>query len=92
MTRQIHRIGDANTGGGVITTTPQTSVFVNNRLVAVNGSRGFTHGTGPHSSGAWQTQNGSDRIFINNMPVNRSSDADSCGHSRAVGSTTVFMG
>lgn len=95
MSRQMHRIGDSNTGGGRITVTPQSTVFANNRLVAVNGSVGTSHPPCPkpaiHCAGAWRTTGGSPNVFINNIPVNRIGDPDTCGHSRAAGSENVYV-
>ena len=54
------RNGDSNDGGGVINSIPQSTVFVNSKLVSVNGSVGTGHPTGPtHSAGTWKTANGS---------------------------------
>lgn len=95
MARQAHRLSDCNTGGGCVTSIPQSSVFANNLLVAVNGSIGTGHPPCPivpiHCAGAWQTANGSSNVFINGIPVNRTGDPDTCGHSRAAGSPNVFV-
>ena len=37
MGNKAHRMGDANTGGGTITTIPQSTVFANSKVLAVNG-------------------------------------------------------
>jgi uncharacterized Zn-binding protein involved in type VI secretion len=92
----IQTVGDANDGGGIIITTPQSTVFVEGKLVAVDGSQGTTHPPAPfdpsHNIGVWSTANGSSTVFINGIAVNSDGDADSCGHSRVSGSTTVFIG
>ena len=35
MGNKAHRMGDANTGGGTITTIPQSTVYVNSKLILV---------------------------------------------------------
>ena len=47
---KAQRNGDANTGGGVINSIPQSTVFVNSKLVSVNGSKGTGHGIGIHAA------------------------------------------
>lgn len=91
---QAHRLGDANDAGGVVTSIPQTTVFVNNVLVSVDGSIGTSHPPcplPPHCAGQWQTANGSPDVFVENIPVNFKGNADTCGHSRAEGSPDVFI-
>ena len=92
----VHRLGDANTAGGAITTIPQSTVFADGRLVAVDGSAGSGHPPCPdppvHCAGAWVTANGSATVRIGGRPVNRQGDRDSCGHARAAGSATVRVG
>ncbi len=91
MARNVARMTDANSGGGVITTIPQSTVFANSLLVSINGSIGTDHGKNQHNAGRWRTANGSSNVFIQGTPVNRQSDADSCSHSRVGGSPTVFV-
>lgn len=83
------RVGDANSGGGKVTKSKQSTVFINNKLVAVDGSDVSGHGPGPH--GAPKTAKGSKNVFINNIPVNRTGDTDTCGHPRQAGSPDVFV-
>ena len=61
MGNKAHRMVDANTGGGEIKTIPQGSkkVYVNSKLLAVNGSKGTGHGIGVHATNQWDTANGS---------------------------------
>jgi hypothetical protein len=99
---QVHRMGDCNTGGGCVTSIPQSSVFVNNRLTVVDGSIGTGHGVPPHCGGCWITQQGGGvnggpgsggpvpNVFAEFIPVNDLGDVDSCGHPRAEGSPNVF--
>ena len=87
------RNGDANTGGGVINSVPQSTVFVNSKLVSVNGSIGTGHPVGPpHSAGTWKTANGSSTVFAGGIAINRTGDADTCAHTREGGSSDVFVG
>ena len=87
------RNGDSNDGGGVINSIPQSTVFVNSKLVSVNGSVGTGHPTGPtHSAGTWKTANGSSTVFAGGIAINRTGDADTCEHTRAGGSDDVFVG
>ena len=86
------RNGDANTAGGVINSIPQSTVFVNSKLVSVNGSKGTGHGIGIHAANAWDTANGSSTVFAGGIAINRTGDADTCTHARAGGSDDVFVG
>jgi uncharacterized Zn-binding protein involved in type VI secretion len=85
------RVGDADTGGGVITASLQSHVFCNGALVAVNGSPVSGHVPGGVHA-APRTASGSSTVFIKGIPVNRTGDADTCGHPRAAGSPNVFVG
>jgi len=86
------RNGDANTAGGVINSIPQSTVFVNSKLVSVNGSKGTGHGIGIHAANAWDTANGSSTVSAGGIAINRTGDADTCTHPRAGGSSDVFVG
>ena len=86
------RNGDSNDGGGVINSVPQSTVFVNSKLVSVNGSKGTGHGIGIHAANAWDTANGSSTVFAGGIAINRTGDADTCTHARAGGSDDVFVG
>ncbi len=89
---QVHRVGDSNDAGGVITGSLQSSVFANGILVSVDGSPVSPHlpFVPPHVGTI--TASGSGTVSIEGIPVNRLGDADSCGHSRAAGSDNVFVG
>ena len=92
MGNKAHRMGDANTGGGTITTIPQSTVFANSKVLAVNGSKGTGHGVGLHAYHAWDTANGSSTVKVGGTPVNSYSDADTCTHTRTGGSSNVNIG
>ena len=92
MGNKAHRMGDANTGGGTITTIPQSTVFANSKVLAVNGSKGTGHGVGIHAENAWDTANGSSTVKCHGIPVNSEGDADTCTHTRTGGSSDVNIG
>ena len=92
MGNKAHRMGDANTGGGTITTIPQSTVFANSKVLAVNGSKGTGHGIGLHAVNAWDTANGSSTVNAGGIPVNREDDTDTCLHDRTGGSSDVNIG
>lgn len=86
---EVQRQYDANTAGAEIIRVAQRSVYANNILVSVDGSRVKGHGIGKHFSP--ETANGSRNVYIENIPVNRRGDNDSCGHPRKGGSTNVSV-
>lgn len=87
---KIHRMGDANNVGGAIDDIPQTTVFADNKLVAINGSQGSGDENG-HDYHKWATANGSKDVFVNGIPVNFEGNADTCGDNRVAGSSDVFV-
>jgi len=86
------RNGDANTGGGVINSVPQTTVKCNGENLSVNGSKGTACGIGIHAATVWKTANGSSTVFAGGIAINRTGDADTCTHTRTGGSDNVFAG
>ena len=86
------RMTDANTGGGTISSVPQSTVYVNSKLLSVNGSSVTTHGEEPAVHSGATTANGSSTVFAGGTAVNRTSDADSCTHTRTGGSSDVNIG
>lgn len=88
----VARLGDSNSGGGTITSVPQTTVFADGMPISVNGSTGTSHRKKhKHKAGVWRTANGSSTVTINNIPVNFQGNADTCGHTRVGGSPTIFI-
>ena len=90
------RVGDADDAGGVAT-GGVGSVRVNNRAVIVNGNSVTPHpccgrkGCPPvHCSAT--TTSGSGTVRAGGISINRTGDADSCGHSRSGGSDNVQVG
>ncbi len=86
------RMTDANTGGGTISSVPQSTVYANSKLLSVNGSSVTTHGTDPAVHSGATTANGSSTVFAGGVAVNRTDDADSCTHTRTGGSDDVNVG
>lgn len=85
----VHRQFDKNVFGAEITKVIQSSVYVNRLPASVNGSIVKGHGVGKHFSP--KTANGSNNVFIEGLPVNRTGDKDTCTHPRALGSPDVFV-
>ena len=92
MGESAQRFGDANTGGGTISSVPQSTVYANSKLLSVNGSSVTTHGTDPAVHSGATTANGSSTVFAGGTAVNRTGDADSCAHARTGGSDSVNIG
>ena len=88
----VQRKTDANTGGGIISSTAQSTVFANDKLISVNGSTVTTHGTYPNVHVGVTTANGSSTVFAGGIAINRTDDVDSCTHTRTGGSGDVFVG
>ena len=89
MAAETQRLGDPNDAGAVITSTKQTFMKVGGQPVATDGDPVAPHGLPPHASPV--TANGSSKVKINGVPINRKEDADSCGHVRAGGSAQVVI-
>ena len=82
------RMTDANLGGGTISSIPQSTVYANSKLLSVNGSSVQNHVLHVGTT----TANGSSTVFAGGTGVNRTGDADSCGHARTGGSSDVNIG
>lgn len=89
----VQRVGDANTGGGVVR-GGDSSVKINGRPVALVGDSVTGHPCcgrrgcpgihcGPTTSG------GSSTVKVGGRSVSLTGDPDTCGHTRAGGSTDV---
>ena len=79
---------DANNGGGTISSVLQSTVYANSKLLSVNGSSVQNHVLHVGTT----TANGSDTVKAGGLGVNRTGDADSCGHTRGGGSDDVNIG
>lgn len=90
----VQRLGDPNTVGGVIL-QGQATVLVNNRPVAVVGSRVTPHPPcgkkGPQHCAASTTSTNA-TVLVNGRPIVTNGDIDTCGHARIAGSTDVIVG
>jgi uncharacterized Zn-binding protein involved in type VI secretion len=91
--RPIQRIGDSNTGGGIIVGGGQNSVLINGRPAAKPGQSVTPHlGCGkraPQHCRAKTTPTSS-TVFANGSPLVLTGGKDSCGHGRTGGSPNVF--
>lgn len=87
----VQRVGDADSGGGVVG-GGVPSVRVNNRPIAIVGNPVSAHSPfkGPHLGPV--TISGSSTVRAASIPVCRTGDADSCGHTRSGGSPDVRAG
>jgi uncharacterized Zn-binding protein involved in type VI secretion len=82
----VQRLGDRDTGGGVITSAIK-SVRVNNLPVSVNGCTVSPHNSRPTHVPV--TANGIKNVRVGNRPINVTGNADTCGHARTGGSENV---
>ena len=83
----VHRQFDRNAAKAEIVKVVQKSVYANNLLVSVDGSKVAPHRFHPLPF----TANGSKNVFIENFPVNKQGDLDTCKHPREKGSPDVFV-
>jgi len=93
MASQAVRLGDINGGGGA-TMQGSTKVTVNGRPLCYTGVPVSPHAPCPdvpiHCSA--RTGKGSTKVLVEGIPVIRVGDVDTCGHSRATGSSNVIIG
>ena len=94
MPKLVCRVGDRNAAGGVILNGDAT-VLVNNRPVAVIGSRVTPHPPcgkkGPQHCAATTTSTNA-TVLVNGKPIVALGDVDTCGHARLGGSPDVIVG
>ena len=90
---KVHRVGDANSAGGVVNGPRQSFFRDNGQLVATDGSGVTPHPTFVPPHVGTVTASGAPGFRINGVPVNRVGDPDSCGHPRAAtGAVTNLEG
>ena len=98
MPKLVCRVGDRNAAGGVILNGDAT-VLINNRPVAVLGSRVTPHPCcgAPnrpecvvHCAASTTSTNGT--VLVNRKPIVTLGDVDTCGHARVGGSADVVVG
>ena len=92
MGEPAQRLGDANSGGGTIGAVTNNKVYVNNKLISIDGSIVTSHGSFPNVHAGATTANGSSTVKVGGLGVNKENDADSCGHVRIGGSSSVNIG
>ena len=94
MGQPAQRKTDANNIGAQIAGVTDNKVFANGLLLSTDGSSVQDHlpvnSVNTHINVS--TANGSSTVKSGGVPVNRTGDADSCGHTRAGGSSNVFAG
>jgi len=78
-----------DTAGGAVLQGPNFTVFVNGSPAATLNCPVAGHGKSPHSGARIVTSSGT--VRAQNVPICRSGDMASCGHS-ATGSGNVFAG
>lgn len=77
-------------GGGTIRASGNSTVYVNNKLVIVDGDPVDSHGSGEHA-GATMVASSTSNTFINNIAVCFKGDLATCGDP-ATGSDDAFFG
>lgn len=83
MGKKLVRVGDVNDAGGRVLSGNST-LRVNNRDVAVDGSPVSGHGRGPHSSPRCRASVTS--VQVQGKRLIWQGDVDTCGHRRRPGS------
>lgn len=81
---------DVDTAGGTIRASGNSTVYVNNKLVIVDGDPVDPHGTGEHA-GATMVASGTSNTLIGGIPICFAGDLATCGHA-ATGSSDAFFG
>lgn len=95
MAKLVQRVGDANTGGGIILAGDPT-VLVNGRPIATIFAPVSPHppcgakGQQAHCNAHTQLKPGA--VLVNGKPVSVSPGTDTCGHPRLTGSLNVVIG
>jgi uncharacterized Zn-binding protein involved in type VI secretion len=95
MPTGVVRVGDANIGGGLVTTGDPT-VLVNGRPIAVMFSPVTPHppcgGPGGQPHCVAHTALTPSTILVNGKPIATWPSVDTCGHARVTGSFDVVVG
>jgi uncharacterized Zn-binding protein involved in type VI secretion len=97
MPQGVVRLGDANTGGGLVTMAGcDPTVLVNNRPIAIVAAPVTPHppcgapGQYTHCIAQLQFQPGT--VLVNGKPIATWPSVDTCGHPRVTGSLDVILG
>lgn len=88
MPGPVCRVGDSNNAGGIILNGTAT-VLINNRPVAVLGSKVSPH---PKKHVGQQCTSKNTTVLVNGKPIVTVGDIDTCGHVRVQGSSDVIVG
>jgi uncharacterized Zn-binding protein involved in type VI secretion len=95
MSAGVVRVGDANTGGGLVTTGDPT-VLVNGRPIAVVFSPVTPHppcgARGQFQHCVAHTSLKPTSVLVNGKPIATWPSVDTCGHPRVTGSFDVLVG
>ena len=95
MAGGVVRVGDANTGGGLVTVGDPT-VLVNGRPIAIISSPVSPHppcgGKGGQQHCIARTQLQAGTILVNGKPIATWPSVDTCLHPRITGSLNVIIG
>ncbi len=89
----VQRLGDPNSGGGLIM-SGDPSVLVNGRPIATFGASVTPHppcNKVPVHCHAY-TQADQFTVLVNGKPVSTFASIDTCGHTRGMGSPDVIIG
>jgi uncharacterized Zn-binding protein involved in type VI secretion len=94
MASPVVRLGDVNNAGGSILGPSASTVLTNGIPTSLIGDRVSAHAPCPRipSHCAASVVQGSGTVFAEGRPVVYVGASDSCGHSRASGSSTVITG
>jgi len=87
MARKAARVS-VDRAGGIISSTPARTVYVNSRLAVAPQSKVSPHGKSRHKSAT--IVSGSSNVFVEGRPMSRTDDQASCGHRISTGSNNVF--
>jgi len=85
----VGRVG-VDSAGGTIIGVLAPNVIVNGSPIVLVGAAVTGHGVGVHASPTMAE--GSSTVFVNGIPVCRTGDAASCGHTLSAGSGNIFIG
>ena len=104
MPKKVQLVGDKNTAGEPIISTDQTSVYYNNKLIAVEGSKVATGYLGSigytRSIGSILTTHGQNppkddpnkKVYIEGKLVTLEGSADTDGETRLGGTGDLYIG
>lgn len=97
MPQGVVRLGDANTGGGLVTMAGcDPTVLVNGRPIAIVAAPVTPHppcgGNGQYAHCVAYLQFNPGTVLVNGKPIATWPSVDTCGHPRITGSFDVILG